>query len=273
MPPLAVRLLACALACSVVACSSGEIARRTELRDHDAAAVAVVRLSSTNGDVTVERRGDAPRLELEVALEVGGTSEEQAAARLLSTAVRTSLEDGELSAWVEFPEPRHALDVAHLRVRAPRPVAAVLKTANGSLRCTDLERAVDAHTRNGSIEVLGRHGDVLARSVNGSIEIRGASGRVAGETKDGRVVLALPDEARAGFELQCENGSIELTAPKALRGQVLLQTRNGDLEVLGIAAPAEVEEGSARVIRLPLGAGGAESFARTQNGSIRCELR
>lgn len=273
MPLLAARLLAPALALSVAACSSGEIARRTDRRDHDAAAVATVRLTSTNGDVTVERRGDAPRLELEVALEAGGASEEEAAERLRATQVRTSLEGGELSAWVEFPEPRHPLDVAHLLVRAPQPVAAVLKTANGSLRCADLERAVDAHTRNGSIEVQGRHGDVLARSVNGSIEIRGASGRVAGETKNGRVVLTLSDDAHAGFELESANGSIEVSAPKALRGQLLLQTRNGDLKVVGVAAPAETEEGSARMIRLALGSGGADSFARTKNGSIRCELR
>jgi hypothetical protein len=272
MPLRALRPCALAALLLAPACSSGELARRTDRFDHDAATIETVRLSSTNGDLKVERRGDVERLELDVLLEVGGGSQEEAEERLRGTQVRTSVERGEMSAWVDFPAPRHELDLAHLVVRAPRPVGAVLKTANGAVHCTDLERAVDAHTRNGAVEIRGRHGDVLAQSVNGAVAITGALGRVKCETKNGGLSLELPDGAHGSFELVTENGAIEIQAPRSLPSRILLETWNGRVEVEGVAAPEPVVEGSRRQIRLALGTR-AESFARARNGSVRCVLR
>ncbi|MBL8897546.1 MAG: hypothetical protein JNM84_07960 [Planctomycetes bacterium] len=272
MPLRALRLLLCSALLFSSACSSGEIARRTDRFDHEAAAVSSVRLTSTNGNLECQRRGDVERLELDVVLEVGGEDEAEAAERLRATQVRTTFERGELSAWVEFPEPRHTLDQAHLSVRAPLPVAAVLKTANGAIRCTDLERNVDAHTRNGAIEIRGRHADVLARSVNGAVALTGVLGRAKGETKNGALELELADGAQGGFEFATENGAIEISAPRALRGHILLQTANGDLEAEGAPAIAEKSEGRLEQLRIELGVGPA-SVARTQNGSVRCNVR
>ncbi|MBK9388331.1 MAG: hypothetical protein IPN34_26220 [Planctomycetes bacterium] len=272
MPVRALHLLLCSTLLFASACSSGEIARRTDRFDHEAAAVSSLRLSSTNGNLECQRRGDVERLELDVVLQVGGASEEEAAERLRTTQVRTTFEGGELSAWVEFPDPRHDLDEAHLFVRAPLPVAAVLKTANGAIRCTDLERGIDAHTRNGAIEIRGRHADVLARSVNGAVAITGVLGRAKGETKNGSLELELGDGAQGGFELANENGAIEISVPRALRGHILLQTANGELEVAGAPTVEEKSEGQLDQLRIELGVGSA-SVARTENGSVRCVVR
>jgi DUF4097 and DUF4098 domain-containing protein YvlB len=142
---------------------------------------------------------------------------------------------------------------------SPEEVSA--STVNGNVDITASANEVEAETVNGRITISGSRGDVVAGTVNGSIEVSGAEfesaefssvsgdiefrgalsrrGSIQFESHSGSVILYLPSDVSAEFEVSTFSGKIvnEL-GPEARRTskyapgyELEFTTGSGDAEV------------------------------------------
>lgn len=82
-------------------------------------------------------------------------------------------------------------------------------TSNGSGTFTNITGSLDMHTNNGGLTLKNITGNVTAESSNGSI--RGSSiinGNWECTTSNGRITLAIPENANANIEAKTSNGSV-----------------------------------------------------------------
>jgi DUF4097 and DUF4098 domain-containing protein YvlB len=163
---------------------------------------------------------------------------------------------------------------ARYQVRLPRQAfLELVKSTNGSVRVSSIDRPVNIRTTNGAVRVAEVKGDVSAVSTNGALECVAIEGRLFVRTTNGRVkveevrgaleasttngtILASVAEIRdaRSLRLSTTNGSINLKLPQALRADVRASTSNGSIDV-----------------KIPAGANFNVS-ARTSSSSVRSDF-
>ena len=153
------------------------------------------------------------------------------------------------------------------------PSEARIETVNGKIEFEGEGSKVRARTINGSIELKGVAGELDASTVNGSIkaeagildradlhtvsgsidlEARLAPGaRIIGKSHSGSIVLRLPEDTSARFEIETFSGSI----------------RNE----LGAAGPTSSHSGPGQHLDFVLGEGDARVTLGTFSASVRLE--
>ena len=157
------------------------------------------------------------------------------------------------------------------------PGAAIEITAPSNAR-------VELRTSNGRIEVYGMHQSGSLRTSNGKIVLEDVTGDFDISTSNGRVTIA---RATGTFDVETSNGRIKFDGELAPGGDNRMTTSNGSVEIKLTGRPsveldASTSNGSVTT-RLPIlttsagdkhhlvgtiGAGDAELFVRTSNGSV-----
>ena len=143
---------------------------------------------------------------------------------------------------------------------------------------------VELRTSNGRVEVYGMHQSGTVRTTKGSIVMDDVTGKFNVSTTNGSVAIAL---ARGTFDVETVNGRIEFDGEIAPGGDNRMTTVNGSVEIKLQGTPSVKLDASTRngsvTTRLPIlttspgdkrhlvgtiGAGDAELFVRTSNGSV-----
>jgi DUF4097 and DUF4098 domain-containing protein YvlB len=143
---------------------------------------------------------------------------------------------------------------------------------------------VELRTSNGRVEVHGMHQSGTVRTSNGAIVVEDVTGDFDISTSNGGVSIA---RARGTFDVETSNGRIEFDGELASGGDNRMTTSNGSVEIRLQGTPSVQLDASSSngsvTTRLPIltkspgderhvegtiGAGDAELFVRTSNGSV-----
>ena len=143
---------------------------------------------------------------------------------------------------------------------------------------------VELRTINGSVEVYGMHQSGTVRTTNGSILMDDVTGKFNVSTTSGTVAIR---QASGTFDVKNINGRIEFDGEVGPGGNNRMTTVNGSVEIKLQGTPSVEIDASTRngfvTTRLPIlttspgderhlvgtiGAGDAELFVRTSNGSV-----
>lgn len=204
--------------------------------------------ASPNGGVRVEG-WDRDSIHVEVRIQAVARTE--SAAREIASRVRANRRDNELVSDGPADLGRREWWMISYVVFLPRRTDLTLETINGPLTVQDVSSRMDLRVQNGPLTLRGVGGDVTARAQNGplSIELDGtewSGSRLDAETRNGPLVLEIPE----GYNAELETGTIN--GPMTLGFPVMVQGRIGS--------------GSRRHLTTTLGRGGARIRAVTTNG-------
>jgi len=253
---------------------------------------APLRIVISSGSIEVRLDETLTEVRIEARLLCGGSSEEQAVARLKDAAVTIVREDdATLVIRPVFPEPSRSHDAAHLTVHLPSIAKADLRASNGSIHAAGLRGPLEARSTNGAITIeqhdgpavmRGSNGRMTARSIAGDLRVETSNGRIDAEqvrgsvhatASNGAITIDLDDQSPGPVTASTSNGAITLITGEAFRGAISAQTRNGGLTLRDPARRAGDPELGRRSGTVTLGEGGEASSLRTTNGTITVEVR
>lgn len=212
-----------------------------------------VEIKGINGSVTAER-ADGGRVEV-VALKIGKRDDPS------EVRIETVETAEGVTVCARYPGARRSANPCESggRIRSdvqvrfsvwvPEGVRLVASTVNGSVRATDLESDLVAHTVNGSI-TLSTSGRAEAQTVNGSIRAEIGS-------------ADLTDD----LEFSTVNGSIAVYVPDGLNAEVGASTVGGRMSS---DFPLRIER---KQMHGMLGSGGHELKLSAVNGTIQLRRR
>ncbi len=225
------------------------VARRTLQFEVPAAEIRGLSCTSHNGGVEVRGEPGRTAIAVAVTLSVRGQTQEEADANLQRLDVARETKDGVLSLAGVQPEglPMHCSPSFGFVVTAPRQIAVVAKS------------------HNGSIEVVGTAGELDLLTHNGEVTADAHSGKVAIVSYNGDVTVTARGAEPVHGSIETHNGSIELAIPEGAGAKVAAATHNGSIEV---AAPARLVEGGKRSAEAVYGDGRGALRATTHNGDV-----
>lgn len=157
---------------------------------------------------------------------------------------------------VEAIDGRVILRTGDGRISAERVTGDIeARSGDGAIRLTRVEGRLDLETSDGSISVDGRLASLQAVTGDGTIRVRAEDGSAVDgswnlSTRDGSIILVLPEAFAADIDAETGDGSIRSEHP----GLTIEQGRERP-----------------RQLRARMGAGGALVKLRTGDGSIRFE--
>jgi Toastrack DUF4097 len=140
----------------------------------------------------------------------------------------------------------------NFEIGVPKGVRFAGRTVNGSVKATDLEGDVIAHTVNGSITV-STTGTAEANTVNGSIDASVGQHALLRpldfQTVNGRITLRLPEGIDAEISGSTSNGSISSDFPITIKGQFGPKRMTGTLGQGGERINLQSVNGTIRIER------------------------
>jgi hypothetical protein len=233
-----------------------EVSVEVEKRGQDKAAVETIEVvSGQQGDavrIEVREKGAAPRRS------IGFGHFQSRTARLVASVptgsdlvVRTG--DG-------------SIKVEHVSGKIE------LRSSDGSVTGTDLAGDVFAHTEDGAIRLERLDGKCDAASEDGSIEVQGRLEVLRVSTDDGSVVVKALTGSKVDrdWNLSTRDGSMVLYVPDALAADLDAQVEDGAVRLDDAIAFERAGSGKAKnVLRGRLGAGGLRLTMRSGDGNIR----
>ena len=168
-------------------------------------------------------------------------------------------------------------------IAVPAQTDVELETSNGSIELSGVEGSGSLETSNGKIVVEGVKGEFNGDTSNGSITIDGLEGSARIDTSNGRVDLR---DVVGEVDVETSNGRIFYSGDMTPKGRNRLVTSNGDVNVElrgtpSVALDASTSRGRVtsefpilvsamkeRELAGTIGAGEADLFSRTSNGSV-----
>ncbi len=156
-----------------------------------------------------------------------------------------------ISVQTRYPHDEGVEVEVEYHIRVPQRVRlSHVGTVNGTVRVFGVDGRGELRSVNGDVEVFDSAGALAAHTTNGNLrmELRRVDGAspISLETVNGTVVLALPPDAAAEFDVRSLNGDFRSELSVSLQGAY-----------------------SPREFRGRLGAGGTTIKIRTVNGGIR----
>ena len=259
-----------------------ERAEDTETLVIDAPPCGALRIDNTNGRTRVigEQRTD---IELQLHKTARAESVEEAEALIDEIRVTTRQEADHLQIEFDIPRRWNRRGRVDAEVRVPRDLdVAVLanngpvcvrglrsrvsaKLSNGAVRIEDVIGDIAVTTSNAKVKTTCTCGHLTTRSSNGKIELDDHRGSVDASTSNGTISCELDALGPEGVILATRNGRIVLELPDDVDGDVDLRVDNGV-----IRSSREMDDGVERSGRMKgtLGHGGAPIRLRASNGSI-----
>jgi DUF4097 and DUF4098 domain-containing protein YvlB len=147
-----------------------------------------------------------------------------------------------------------------------------LRSSDGSVTGIDLAGDVVAHTEDGTIKLERLDGKCDAASEDGSIEVQGRLEALRVSTDDGSVVVKALSGSKVDrdWSLTTRDGSMVLYVPDALAADLDAQVDDGTVRLDSSIVFEKASEGRAKnVLRGRLGAGGPRLTMRSGDGNIR----
>lgn len=173
------------------------------------------------------------------------------AADLDRVQVEVESHTGSVAVHTRYPKDSGVDVEVEYRIHVPyRVLLGEIATVNGSIRIRGVEGTGHIRSVNGNVELLDSAGRFSARTTNGNVRLElrhltdGEPMKL--ETVNGSVVLALPSDARANFDVRSLNGDFHSDLPLETQGSLTTRAFHGRL-----------------------GSGGGDISIRTVNGGIR----
>ena len=218
-----------------------------------------LRVSSTNGSITVVRDDSVKSMQITAAVGGDGWAEQSEAKRkkMLEGAklVAEKNASGLVSVSVDFPWDSNAVRIN------PPSVSITVRTAG--------LRSVGAEALNGSVRIVGDVGAVDAETTNGSIDIAGTTSEVVAESVNGNVTVAPAAGPAAPIKAESTNGSVRLDLPASWNGTLTASVTNGKVTSEGIKGSSD-RSSTGEDFEATVGSGGsAKATLSVANGSIR----
>jgi len=237
----------------------GSTVTRSFESDHDVSEDSVVTVTNRNGSVTVTDSADE---KLRVSGEKRAASQDGLDSMAVEgvngarVAVRVAFADGE-----EFSNRSVDLTVA-------LPGTAEIeraRTANGSIRASDVGGDLRAITTNGSVELRDLYGFVHAETTNGNVTVRNTTGLAGARSTNGNVDVELK---KMDGDVDCvsSNGDVTVRVGPEIAAGFRLSTNTGNATIRDLDYTASVEReryivGSLRDVQWP------KLYLGTNNGT------
>ena len=155
---------------------------------------------------------------------------------------------------------------AEIEITAPSDTRIELRTSNGSVEVRGMQRSGDLRTSNGSIRVEDVNGNFDISTSNGAVTITRATGTFDVETSNGRIVFDGELVPGGNNRMATSNGSVDITLRGTPSVKLDASTQNGSVATrLPILTTST---GDRRHLVGTIGAGDAQLFTRTSNGSV-----
>ncbi|MFM8783853.1 MAG: M56 family metallopeptidase, partial [Phycisphaerales bacterium] len=188
-----------------------------------------LRVSSTNGSITVVRDDSVKSMQITAVVGGDGWAEQSESKRrkMLDGAklVAEKNASGLVSVSVDFP-----WDSNVVRINPPS-VSITVRTAG--------LRSVGAESLNGSVRIEGDVGAVNAKTTNGSIDIAGTTSEAVAESANGNVTVAPAAGPAAPIKAESTNGSVRLDLPASWNGTLTASVTNGKVTSEGIKGSSD----------------------------------
>ena len=218
-----------------------------------------LRVSSTNGSITVVRDDSVKSMQITAIVGGDGWAEQ-------SESKRKKMRDG-----AKLVAERNASGLVSVRVDFPWDSNVVRinpPSVSITVRTSGL-RSVGAEALNGSVRIEGDVGAVNAETTNGSIDILGAASEVAAESANGNVTVAPAAGPAAPIKAESTNGSVRLDLPGSWNGTLTASVTNGKVTSEGIKGSSD-RSVTGEDFKATVGSGGsAKATLSVANGSIR----
>ena len=133
---------------------------------------------------------------------------------------------------------------------------------------------LDLHGTNGGISITGVNGNLRFDTLNGGVKLEDVGGRVNGETHNGGVTVALAGDRfdGEGVDVKTRNGGVILTLPEGYNAQLDARTVNGGISV-DFPVTVRGELNSRRGLSTTLGSGGPAVRLQMTNGGVKISRR
>jgi hypothetical protein len=243
-----------------------------------------IRVDNANG-CTVVIGEDRDDVEIVAHKAARAGTEEEAAGLAQAIRVNAGEDAaGVLDVEVELPGRWTHRGRADLEIRAPRTVRVQVSASNGRVCLSGMRAAVRLHSSNGPVRVNDVIGDVevhtsnakvhthctcgklVARSSNGKIELEEHRGSVDAATSNGTIRCEVDDLGKEGIVLVTSNGRISLALPEEADGDVDIRVDNGLIRALREFSHSARER--AGRLKGTLGRGGVPIRLRASNGTV-----
>jgi DUF4097 and DUF4098 domain-containing protein YvlB len=184
-------------------------------------------IDTFNGTIDVSR-GDEGKVQVDVTKRASGVNDQAAEAALDLVKVSMIQKDNTLTITAEMVENRPGNFGASIVIAVPAGAELKMNTSNGSIVSEQVTGKIAAKTSNGKVEIVAGSGElelntsngaidvdannamVEARTSNGQIKFRGtlADGKHKFKTSNGRIELALPENAEFAIDGHTSNSRI-----------------------------------------------------------------
>ena len=166
------------------------------------------------------------------------------------TEVRLEQTPEGLQTVIDRPKKKNRESISvQFEIRVPRQTTLELRTSNGKIRVSSIEKAIDTQTSNGAITCEAITGDMKASTSNGAIDVKYAS-----------------DAAPAtNIHLSTSNGRISVTTPKDYSAQIDASTSNSKIHT---NIPITLQGELGKKVKGTIGKGEGQLYLKTSNGSI-----
>ena len=155
---------------------------------------------------------------------------------------------------------------ADIDITAPSDTRVELRTSNGRVEVHGMQQSGTVRTSNGKIVMEDVTGDFDISTSNGAVTISLASGTFDAKTTNGRIEFDGELAAGGTNRMATVNGSVEITLQGTPSVQLDASTVNGSVTTrIPILTTSPGDE---RHLVGTIGAGDAELFVRTTNGSV-----
>ncbi|MDP6513428.1 MAG: DUF4097 family beta strand repeat-containing protein [SAR202 cluster bacterium] len=155
---------------------------------------------------------------------------------------------------------------ADIEITAPSNTSVELRTSNGMIELFGMHRSGTVRSSNGKIVMADVVGDFDVTTSNGAVSIARASGTFNVETSNGRIDFAGDIVPGGSNRMTTSNGSVEITLNGSPSVELDASTSNGSITTRLPILTTTIDDKHHIVGKI--GAGDAELYVRTANGSV-----
>ena len=203
------------------------------------------------------------------------------------TEVRLEQTPEGLQTVIDRPKKKNRESISvQFEISVPRKTTLELRTSNGEIRVSSIEKAIDTQTSNGKIEITDVTGSVTAHTSNGRVTVTQANaerfdlhtsngaitceaitGDMKASTSNGAIDVKYASDAApaTNIHLSTSNGSISVTTPKDYSAQVDASTSNSKIHT---NIPITLQGELGKKVKGTIGKGEGRLYLKTSNGSI-----
>lgn len=203
------------------------------------------------------------------------------------TEVRLEQTPEGLQTVIDRPKKKNRESISvQFEICVPKQTALELRTSNGEIRVSSIEKAIDTQTSNGKIEITDVTGTVTAHTSNGGVTVKqvnaerfdlhtsnGAitceaiTGDMKASTSNGAINVKYASDAApaTNIHLSTSNGRISVTTPKDYSAQIDASTSNSKIHT---NIPITLQGELGKKVKGTIGKGEGRLYLKTSNGSI-----